>query len=38
MNFPITVTDYAADKAYDLLVREGREDLRLKEYKIFFKC
>lgn len=30
MVFPITLTDEAADKAYDLLVREGREDLRLR--------
>ena len=29
-NFPVTLTKEASDKAYDLLVREGREDLRLR--------
>ena len=30
MSFPVEVSDAAADKAYNLLVREGREDLRLR--------
>ena len=30
MNFPITVTEQASDKAYELISREGREDLRLR--------
>lgn len=30
MTFPFKVTDEAADKVYDLLSREGREDLRLR--------
>lgn len=30
MSFPINVTDAAADKAWDLLVKQGREDLRLR--------
>lgn len=30
MSFPITLTENAAQKAWDLLVREGREDLRLR--------
>ncbi len=30
MSFPITVTDDAVAKAYNLLQREGREDLRLR--------
>ena len=30
MTFPIKVTEAAADKAYDLISREGRDDLRLR--------
>lgn len=30
MNFPLKVTDEAINKAYELLVREGREDLFLR--------
>lgn len=30
MSFPVTLTESAANKGYDLLVREGREDLRLR--------
>jgi iron-sulfur cluster assembly accessory protein len=30
MGFPVTLTESAAEKAYDLLAREGREDLRLR--------
>jgi len=30
MSFPITVTENATQKAYELLQREGREDLRLR--------
>ena len=29
-SFPITVTETASTKAWDLLTREGREDLRLR--------
>jgi len=29
-DFPLVVTDRAAEKAYELLSREGREDLRLR--------
>jgi iron-sulfur cluster assembly accessory protein len=29
-NSPVTLTDVAADKVEELLVREGREDLRLR--------
>jgi iron-sulfur cluster assembly accessory protein len=29
-NFPVTLTESASDKAWDLLVKEGREDLRLR--------
>lgn len=34
MNFPVEVSDAAADKAYDLLVREGREDLLISKDSI----
>ena len=30
MNFPVTLTQAAIDKVYELLTREGREDLRLR--------
>lgn len=30
MSFPIIVTEQASQKAYDLLEREGRQDLRLR--------
>lgn len=30
MSFPVTLTESAANKGYDLLVREGREDLQLR--------
>lgn len=30
MTFPVTLTEAAAKKAYDLLAAEGREDLRLR--------
>lgn len=30
MSFPITVTEQASQKAYGLLEREGRQDLRLR--------
>lgn len=30
MTFPVTLTQEASDKAYNLLVKEGREDLRLR--------
>lgn len=30
MSFPVALTQEASDKVYDLLTREGREDLRLR--------